>query len=163
MGEVIGHSYWAARLDIDRVGMRIRGPADPFVDAIARTTDRNDRLMLATRALRRDPDCIEANLIVAAACEDVDRKLIYLNIAVEAGTLHWEAEDMKELLDRAYGAVPGARPWLVAIRALGDAFVEAGEPDDARDCYERLLALDISDAVGARGAMDGLMAPALAR
>lgn len=158
MGEVVQTAIWTSRFDLG--SLSLRGPADPFVDAMRRARSEEDRLVLATRALRRDPDCIEALLVVAARCEELERRILYLNIAVEAGSVHWDAEDMREVVGRGYAGIPGARPWMQAIKALGDAFAEAGEPDDARDCYERLLAMDVSDALGAGKAIQNMRAPA---
>lgn len=45
--------------------------------------------------------------------------------------------------------VEAARPWLHAIKALGDEFFEAGWYDDARDAYGRLLAMDPGDHLSA--------------
>lgn len=160
MGDVVMTAIWGSTLDLGGRGIRIRGPAQPFVDAMERPARDHDRLVLATRALRRDPDCIEALLVVAEHCQDSGRRILYLNIAVEAGSVHWDTEDMRELVDRGYAAVPGARPWMRAIKALGNAYAEAGEPDDARDCYERLLAMDVSDALDAQAALQQMQAPA---
>ena len=154
MGEVIQTEIWTSRFDLG--DFRVRGPADPFVEAMGRAESACDRLVLATRALRRDPDCIEALLVVAANCRDQERRILYLNLAVEAGSVHWDADDIREVVDRGYAAISGARAWMQAIKDLGDAYAEAGEPDDAQDCYERLLALDISDALGAKIALEGL-------
>ena len=154
MGAVIETEHWRSRLYIAPGGLRRRGPADPFVAAMKRSGTKTDRLFLATRALRRDPDCIEANLVVAAACQDEEMRLAYLNIAVEAGEELWGAVEGKCNL----GAVHGAQPWLQAIKALGEALAEAGDVESAADCFGRLLELDPADGHGAGAARDGLAA-----
>ncbi|WP_158747675.1 tetratricopeptide repeat protein [Acidisphaera sp. L21] len=152
MGVVIQGAEWGSRLELGAEGLRQRGPADPFVEAMNRTTDEADRLAIATRALRRDPDCIEANLVVAAACQDEELRLAYLNIAVEAGAALWGfVEDKCNL-----AAVHGARPWFQAIKALGDALAEAGDHSSAADCFDRLLKLDPGDRLDARTAQECL-------
>ena len=154
MGMVIETEHWRSRLDIAPGGLRQRGPADPFVAAMKRSGTKADRLLLATRALRRDPDCIEANLVVAAACQDEEMRLAYLNIAVEAGEELWGAVEEKCNL----GAVHGAQPWLQAIKALGEALAEAGDVESAADCFGRLLKLDPADRQGARAAQEEMAA-----
>ena len=56
---------------------------------MAEITDTDERLFLACRALRRDEDCIEANLIVATAQKKQETRLCYLHIAVEEGERLW--------------------------------------------------------------------------
>ena len=94
----------------------------------------------------RDPDCIEANLVVAAACTDLDRRLAYLNIAVEAGEQLWNCVDGGVSLS----AVQGARPWLQATMALGETLAELGDDEAASECFDRLRALDPVDTLQAR-------------
>lgn len=67
MGTVIENATWKARVIATATGPKVSTPAEPFVRRMAEVTDADERLFLACRALRRDEDCIEANLIVAAA------------------------------------------------------------------------------------------------
>ena len=122
-----------------------------------------DRLFLATRALRKDPDCIEANLYLGVRSKDDDHGLTLLNIAVEAGDLLWGAAEQQGLAGPDWSAVPGAAPWLDSIMELGHALARAGERDCARESYDRLLAMDPSDSRGARAAKERIEgAPGLA-
>lgn len=155
MGVVVEVPVWGSSLSFSQGSLRQRGPADPFVAAMKRAGSRKDRLVLAIRALRRDPDCIEANLVVAAACTDLDRRLAYLNIAVEAGELLWGCVDGNVSL----AAVKGARPWLRAIMVLGETLAEAGDADAADECFDRLRVLDPGDTLQAQAARMRLHAP----
>ena len=146
MGVVVEVPVWNSSLSFSQGSLRQRGPADPFVAAMKRAGSREDRLVLAIRALRRDPDCIEANLVVAAACTDLDRRLAYLNIAVEAGEQLWNCVDGGVSLS----AVEGAQPWLRAIMALGEALAELGDDEAASECFDRLRALDPVDTLQSR-------------
>lgn len=154
MGQVLEPGVWGSRLARVPGGLRQRGPADPYVEAMRSTRSERDRLVLATRALRKDPDCIEANLVVAAHCRDEDMRLAYLNIAVEAGDLMWLSPGVRSVVGSDWAAVPGALPWLQAIKALGEAAERAGDVETAQDCYGRLLEMDPADGQCARAGMD---------
>ena len=149
MGTVIENTTWKARVAATANGLRVSTPAEPFVRRMAEVTDPDERLFLACRALRRDEDCIEANLVVAAVQESLETRLCYLHIAVEEGDRLWtpviQTHGDVDLWD-----IEAARPWLHAVKALGNEFFDAGWYDDARDAYGRLLAMDPGDHLGAR-------------
>ncbi len=153
MGSVIENTVWKARVISSDTKLRVSSPAEPFVRRMAEVTDPDDRLFLACRALRHDEDCIEANLVVAAAQEGQEARLCHLHIAVEEGERLWMP------VTQVYGNVDfwnveAARPWLHAIKALGDEFLDAGWYDDARDAYNRLVAMNPCDHLGARDNLD---------
>ena len=160
MGAVIENITWKARVVATDAGLRVCTPAEPFIQRMAEVTDPKDRLFLACRALRRDEDCIEANLVVAAAQEDREARLCYLHIAVEEGERLWtpvihtlQSTGLQEG-DLGLGSVEAARPWLHAIKALGNEFFDAGWYDDARDAYNRLVAIDPGNHLGARHSLN---------
>lgn len=141
MGEVIETFAWMSRLEGPVGALRQRGPADPFVAAMRRSREPTERLALAFRALQHDEDCIEANLVVAGSCSDVNRRLLYLNIAVEAGESLWgQIEHRYDI-----GAMPGITPWLRSLKALGQTLEGVGDLDSAADCYRRLGQFDHDD------------------
>ena len=148
VGTVIENATWKARLIATATGPKVSTPAEPFVRRMTEVTDPEDRLFLACRALRQDEDCIEANLVVAAANEGLELRLCYLNITVEEGERLWTSV-IQTYGDVDLWDVEAARPWLHAIKALGDEFFEAGWYDDAKDAYERLLAMDPDDHLSA--------------
>ena len=148
MGTVIENANWKAWVMATATGLKVSTPAEPFIRCMAEVTDLDDRLFLACRALRRDEDCIEANLIVAAAQQSQQTRLCYLHIAVEEGERLWTPVILT-YGDTDLWDIEAARPWLHAIKALGDEFFEAGWYDDARDTYRRLLAMDPSDHLSA--------------
>ena len=153
MGTLIETDRWQARVVSTDVGLRVSTPANPFVCRMAEVSDPYDRLFLACRALRRDEDCIEANLVVAAAQEGLKLRLCHLHIAVEEGERLWTP------VMHAYGytdlwEVEAARPWLQAIKALGEEFFATEWYDDARDACQRLLAMDPKDHLGAQDILD---------
>ena len=154
MGVISKTGTWGSRLEASPNGLRVRGPADPFVEAMQSTRDNYDRLALATRALRKDPDCIEANLLVASRCDDVDLSMAYLNVAVEAGERLWNSAEVDDVVAGDWLSVPGARPWMQAIKALGEAQESIGDVDAARETYGRLLAMDPIDFHGVQAGLD---------
>ncbi len=149
MGTVIESTAWKPRLIETAAGFRVSTPAEPFVKRMAQVSDPYDRLFLACLALRRDEDCIEANIVVADAQESYTTRVLYLNIAVEEGHRLWDpviqTYDDLDLWDTG-----AARPWLHAIKALADEFFDAGWYDDAQETYTLLLAMDPGDHLGAR-------------
>lgn len=80
-----------------------------------------DRLVLATRALRKDEDCIEARLVVAAHCDDIELRLLHLSVAVETGETTWRSSAVRLVVGEDHGIVPGSLPWVRNLKALGDA------------------------------------------
>lgn len=153
MGTVIENAAWKARLVPTAAGLKVSTPAEPFVRRMAEVSGADDRLFLACRALRRDEDCIEANIVVAAANGKRDTRLCYLHIAVEEGERLWRPV-IQTHGDTDLWDVEAARPWLHAIKALGDEFFAAGWYDEASDAYERLLAMDPGDHLAARDSLD---------
>lgn len=153
MGDVIESTAWKARVIATGTGLRVASPAEKLVRRIGEVADPDDRLFLACRALRLDEDCIEANLVIAAANGKQDTRLCYLNIAVEEGERLWtpviQTSGDVDLWD-----IEAARPWLHAIKALGDEFFNAGWYDVAQESYERLLAMDPLDHLEARDNLD---------
>ena len=148
VGTVIENATWKARVIATATGPRVPTAAEPFVRRMAEVTDPDERLFLACRALRRDEDCIEANLVVAAAQQKQEPRLCYLHIAVEEGERLWTPV-IQTCEDVDLWSIEAARPWLHAVKALGDELFEAGWYDDARDAYGRLLAMDPGDHLSA--------------
>lgn len=144
METVVESGAWKARVVVTPDGPRVSTPAEQFVRRIAEVSDPDGRLFLACRALRRDEDCIEANLIVAAANESLQARLCFLNIAVEEGERLW-TPFILTCGDVDLWDVEAAHPWLHAIKALGDEFFEVGWYDDARSADERFRAMDPGD------------------
>ena len=153
MGILIESAAWKARVVAMETGFRGATLAEPFVRRMAEVTKPYDRLFLACRALRQDEDCIEANLVVAAANEKRDTRLCYLNIAVEEGERLWTPV-IQSCGDVDLWEIAAARPWLHAIKALGDEFFDAGWYDVAQESYERLLAMDPLDHLAVRDNLD---------
>ena len=154
MGELLTGSF-GPKMERAPHGLRIRGPADPFIQVMRATKSKRDRLVLAVRALRKDPDCVEARVEVAAHCEDARMRVHHLWTAIQAGARFWEAPGIR-CIAQDFGSEPGALPWLTAHRDLGRVFEEVGDTEAARSAYERLLEIDPSDQLGAQARLDSL-------
>jgi len=124
-----------------------------------------DRLVLATRALRKNPDCIEANLEIACANDDPARRLQFLERAVQAGDRLWARAAWTAGADGLWNPEPATRAWLEAIKILGVTLGHVGDHDRQRECFERLVVLDPTNELGAADhlmAMPRVYAPAFA-
>ena len=137
-------------------GLRPSGPAYPFIEAMNRRKRPYDRLVLAVLALRKDEDCIEANLHVARRREHDDDKVLRLYIGSEEGLRLWESGFARAVVGTDLGAVPAARPYLETILELGECLERLDVSDEAREHYEHLLELDPRDSLGARAHLDAL-------
>src|SRR4051794_10657305 len=110
-----------------RPGMYVSSPADPFVERMEEVDDLYDQVVLATRALRHDPGCIEAHLMLAAHSKDAETRFRHLRAAVGTGDALWApvARDMGR--EMTWWGFAGTRPYMRAVQALGLAHLEAGE------------------------------------
>jgi hypothetical protein len=128
----------------------VDSPADRFVEAIEEEPDAFVRMVLATRALRHDPGCIEAHLEMAAYLDDSDARAAHLSKAVEAGEYLWQPVVKSDDGDLAWWAVGATRPYMRAVQAMGILHKENGETGDARRCFEQLLEMNPTDNQGIR-------------
>ncbi|TPG44277.1 hypothetical protein EAH89_27400 [Roseomonas nepalensis] len=104
-----------------------------------------DRLVLATRAIRHDPGCIDARLVLAEHSGDLSTRLRHLEAAVAAGEWLWGSVAERVDHDLCWWGDVGTRPYMRAVQALGVALCEAGYPDESRACFERLLIMNPND------------------
>jgi hypothetical protein len=155
MAVVIETDSWAPRAILTRGGYVVRGPDRPYVEAML--PERGfDRLLLATRALRKNPDCIEANLEIACANDDPARRLHFLEKAVQAGDLLWARIASFAGADGLWNPEPATRPWLEAIKILGVTLGHVGDHDRQRECFERLAVLDPTNELGAADHLEAM-------
>ena len=127
-------------------GRWVVSPADRFVEAME-DADGSNRLVLATRAIRRDPGCVEARLVLADASRDRETRLRHLQVAVDAGDALWSSRTADDL---AWWYASGTRPYMRAIAALGLAHRDDGREDQALACFHRLLKMNPNDPQGIR-------------
>ena len=131
-------------------------PADPWLERMEEEPEFQDRLILATSCLRKDPGCIEAHLFLASATDDSGVRLSRLRRAVETGNQLWMPVAAELGDEMTWWGFPGTRPYMRAIQALGQALMESGATTEARACYERLLAMNPNDNQGIRYVIEEL-------
>ena len=134
-------------------GMYVESPADRFVEAMedARHDRRTgDLLVLAMRAIRHDPGCIEARLTLAEQSRDSETRQRHLTKAVETGELLWTPVAERLGDGMTWWGFSGTRPYMRAVAALGHAHLDAGNETATRTCFERLLAMSPNDNQGIR-------------
>lgn len=109
-----------------------------------------DLLVLATRALRRDPGCIEARLVLAEHSRDAETRFRHLRAAVAVGDALWAPVAARMGGDMTWWAFAGTRPYMRAIHAVGQAHLDAGKTRAAACCFRSLLDMDPNDSLGVR-------------
>ncbi len=136
-----------------RPGLYVESPADRFVEAMEDARDdrrTEDLLVLAVRAIRHDPGCIEARLALAEHSRDGETRLRHLKEAVESGELLWAPVAERLGDDMTWWGFSGTRPYMRAVAALGHAHLDDGDETAARACFDRLLAMNPYDNQGIR-------------
>lgn len=123
----------------------VDSPADRFVEAIEEEPKPYVRMVLATRALRHDPGCIEAHLEMAAYLDDNDARMAHLGKAIETGEHLWQPVAAAEGGDLDWWLVSATRPYMRAIHAMGVLHKENGKTEEARKCFEQLLDMNPND------------------
>ncbi len=88
----------------------VDSPADSFVEAIEEEPKAYIRMVLATRALRHDPGCIEGHLEMAAYLDDNDTRLAHLSKAIETREHLWQPVDAARGGNLEWWLVSATRP-----------------------------------------------------
>ena len=129
-----------ARVESGPNGHFVVSPADPYVLRMGEEKGES-LLILAACALRKDPMCIEAHLLLSKHSPDEVTRLRHLKVAVKAGEHLWEPIAAKNGGPIMCWQNPGIRPFMRAIQELGDALAEAGNTAGAEFCYTRLQSM----------------------
>lgn len=107
-------------------------------------------LGLAEQAIRLDPDCVDARLILAAALtNDTEEYLDLLYRAVWAGE-RWLGEEYFEECKGRFWTVATTRPYMRALYQLGVTLMRISEEAEAVGVFEEMLELNPDDDQGAR-------------
>ena len=117
-------SLCTARVEPGAEGYVVVSPADPYVRRMDEE-EGEDLLILAACALRRDPTCIEAHLILSDKSHDEPTRIQHLKVAVRAGDHLW-GQVAAENGPLMCWKNPGMRPYLGAIQGLGNALAATG-------------------------------------
>jgi tetratricopeptide (TPR) repeat protein len=113
-------------------------------------------MKLAKRALRKDPDCVDALVVLAEIESDSPRKLIVaLQHAVTAGERSLGAKFIAENKGHFWSIIE-TRPYMRALAQLAGLLRSQGIHLDAIRHYENMLALNPNDNQGVRDPLLGL-------
>jgi tetratricopeptide (TPR) repeat protein len=113
-------------------------------------------LKLAKRALKLDPDCVDALVVLAGIETDSPRQMIErLQKAVAAGERSLGAHYFKENKGHFWGLL-GTRPYMRALGQLAALECAEGLKLDAIRHYEKMLELNPNDNQGVRDPLLGL-------
>lgn len=111
---------------------------------------------LAKRALRLDPDCVDALLVMADLDAQGPREMIEgLQKAVAAGERSLGAQFIDEN-EGHFWLLLETRPYMRALAALGNALSAQGIRHDAASIYEKMLDLNPNDNQGVREPLLGI-------
>jgi tetratricopeptide (TPR) repeat protein len=115
-----------------------------------------EALKLAKRALRKDPDCVDALVVLGGIESDSPRKMIEaLQKAVAAGERSLGAHFIQENKGHFWGLIE-TRPYMRALEQLAALSRAEGLNLDAIKQYEKILALNPNDNQGVRDPLLGL-------
>ena len=124
-------------------------PADELVDMMYDDIGDDARRALAIMAIKVDMGCIEAHLVLAEQeTEYPSRQLAHLQIAVQTGRQLWAPVAREYGRDMKWWSFTGTRPYMRAIAALGEFFMDHRQDASARACFARLLKMDPADYLG---------------
>lgn len=158
--------------DLDALLASLHGPSatDGLSDAEADARDEAQQLAfdameaeteaqarkLAKRALKLDPDCVDALVVLAGIESDSPRKMIEgLQNAVAAGERSLGAKFIRENMGHFWGLIE-TRPYMRALEQLARLLRAEGFKLDAIKHYEKILALNPNDNQGVRDPLLGL-------
>ncbi|MBX3427801.1 MAG: tetratricopeptide repeat protein [Pirellulales bacterium] len=106
------------------------------------------RVLLAREALTKDPNHIEAAILVAESTRAVDARIeMFRNAKQSAATAL--GKDMEELAGQFWG-FHETRPFMRACEGLAVALADAGQLSDAIEQYREMLTLNPNDNQGVR-------------
>ena len=124
-------------------------------DAMEAETEAQAR-KLAKRALAKDPDCVDALVVLAGIETDSPKQLIErLQNAVAAGERSLGTRFITENTGHFWGLI-GTRPYMRALEQLASMLRGVGLNVEAMKHYEKMLALNPNDNQGVRDPLLGL-------
>lgn len=115
--------------------------------------DRELAVAWARRALRIDPACAEALLVVAENAPTAVERIALLKEILAIHERQVAAGQVAEITSNRH---PGAKSVLAALSILGDELVEVGDREGAMACLRAVVGLDEDDRLGCRMALDEL-------
>lgn len=111
---------------------------------------------LAKRALKLDPDCVDALVVMADVDAGTTREMIEaLQKAVAAGERSLGADFIRKNRGYFWGLIE-TRPWMRAMAQLAELLRTQGIAPEAIGIYEKMLDLNPNDNQGVRDPLLGL-------
>ncbi|MEQ9330238.1 hypothetical protein [Thalassobaculum sp.] len=136
---------------------RIEDPDPRVVQAVDElhyaTDDRDLAVAWARRALRIDPACAEALLVVAENAPTAVERVALLKEILAIHRRQVAAGHVQEITS---SRDPGAKSMLAALSILGDELVEVGDREGAKACLRLVVEIDLDDRLGCRMALEEL-------
>ena len=131
--------------------------AQNLIDKARDSTVRR-RKMLIKKALKLDPDCVEAWILMAEkkAENNLQKAIIYARNAVAAGERSLGPEIFKEGTGHFWGIV-ATRPYMRAMQLLAELLRMHKEHDEAITVYQKILQLNPGDNQGVRYVLVGYL------
>ncbi len=134
---------------------RRKPSADPceaaldLVEEAQQTDDVDERVRLTIEALRIDPDCAEAHLLLGDAAPTAAEAADSYREAMQAAERRLGPAAFQEYAGHFWGFIE-TRPYMAARERLAEALWAAGRRDEALTHYEALLELNPNDNQGVR-------------
>ncbi len=142
----------------------LSSPADYYVERMENADTLFKKVLAAEFAIRADAGSIEAHVFMGTQLRDNAAAMRHLEHAVAVGEALWAPVAAAEGEDMVWWGCTATRPYMRAIHALGLARREAGNEDEARACFDRLLDMNPHDNQGIRFLIEDAeleMAPSL--
>lgn len=130
----------------------VESPADAYIKRLENEPNPSARLHFAARALRHDPGCIEAHLLLAENATEMHVRFAHLRKAVETGDALWCPVAARDD-DFAWWGVSATRPYMQAMAALATEYAAWGDDTSANALRNRLLGMNPYDNQGIRHLM----------
>ena len=141
---------------LDNVPLSFKDEAQELAFDAMEADDDAQAMKLAMRAFRKDPDCVDALVVLAEIESDSPRKLIAsLQHAVAAGERSLGAKFIEENKGDFWSIIE-TRPYMRALEQLAGLLRAEGINLDAIRHFENMLALNPNDNQGVRDPLLGL-------
>jgi len=141
---------------LDNVPLSFKDEAQELAFDAMEADDDAQAMKLAKRALRKDPDCVDALVVLAEIESDSPRKLIAcLQHAAAAGERSLGAKFIEENKGDFWSIIE-TRPYMRALEQLAGLLRAEGINLDAIRHFENMLALNPNDNQGVRDPLLGL-------
>lgn len=137
------------------MGPGMSSPGDEYAEAAWEAERPAERDKLARKALREDPDCLDAYVLLSFNAKTQAEELALLREAVRVGDRVFAP--LLEGDETEWWGFVGTRPYMRALHGLGMVLEALGDVEEAEAVYRRLLALNPNDNQGIRTLLVGLL------